>query len=259
MQSNVYIDEEDIKASLESMFNENSNQQLQSFAIIKNVVDEAGYVTVGEVKTNKNKYWFTHDFEYLIIYDHDKHTSANDVYNFYLSLLQNVADESEIRYGEAERDEEFIKALGRMTLAFAHLEFSLSLFCGTYSGVKYPINEIITAQFSFKQLINLASSLYHHAEQDAKKINELDKVLSKSTQLEQERNKIVHSFYGLKGKSDLIVVRQKNTTRLKKGFHKQYEEMNAEQVNILATKISKVSKEINAFIYQHGETNEPKP
>jgi len=258
MQSNVYIDEEDIKASLESMFNENSNQQLQSFAIIKNVVDEAGYVTVGEVKTNKNKYWFTHDFEYLIIYDYDKHTSADEVYNFYLKLLQNVADESEIRYGEAEQDEEFIRALGRVTLAFAHLEFSLSLFCGTYSGVKYPVNEIITAQFSFKQLINLASSLYHHTEQDVQKVTELDKLLSKSFQLEQERNTIVHSFYGLKGQN-LIVVRQKNTTRLKRGFHKQYEEMKPEQVNALAEKIKQVSKEINVLIYQHsGAANESK-
>jgi len=141
--------------------------------------------------------------------------------------------ESTLMMGTENMDENFIKSVGLLTLNFAHLEFCLRLFAGSQFGVKYPLNEIILSELSFKQLLNISAGIYKELEADTEKLDKFNQILKDSFAFEQQRNTITHSFYGQNG--DLkIIVRKKNSSKGKKGFIEQTEIINADTVNKIA-------------------------
>ena len=122
-----------------------------------------------------------------------------------------------ILWGEENIDDRFIKSIGRIVISFSHLEHVLTLFCGTNIGVSYPINEIITSELSFKQLVNLTISIYKEIETDEEKLQTVTNICKKALQLEEKRNIIIHSYYGKASGDSEKVVRKKITAKSKKG------------------------------------------
>ena len=112
-----------------------------------------------------------------------------------------------ILYGEDNLDVEFVFAVGRMTINFSHLEFMLSILCGTHIGTKFPINQLLVSEYSFKQLVNVTRSLLLKVNK-RRKIT-YDKIFKEINELEQIRNKIIHSCYG-GFENQYGVVRQKH-------------------------------------------------
>ena len=104
--------------------------------------------------------------------------------------------ESTLMMGTENMDVNFIKSVGQLTLNFAHLEFCFRLFAGSQFGVKYPLNEIILSELSFKQLLNISAGIYKELEADTVKLDKFNQILKDSFALEQQRNTITHSFYG---------------------------------------------------------------
>jgi hypothetical protein len=146
-------------------------------------------------------------------------------------------------------DEEFVKAVGRLTLNFANLEFMFTMFAGMQMGIGQPFNELILAEMSFKQLLNVSAGIYKVVESSPKEQNKFNKILKEAFILEQQRNTITHSFYGHNNKTK-IIVRHKNTTKAKQGFKKHTENINAESVNKIATKMLETSRELGVLIYE---------
>lgn len=146
-------------------------------------------------------------------------------------------------------DEEFVKAVGRLTLNFANLEFMFTMFAGMQMGIGQPFNELILAEMSFKQLLNVSAGIYKVVESSPKEQNKFNKILKEAFILEQQRNTITHSFYGHNNKTK-IIVRHENTTKAKQGFKKHTENINAESVNKIATKMLETSRELGVLIYE---------
>jgi len=156
--------------------------------------------------------------------------------------------ESTLMMGTENMDENFIKSVGLLTLNFAHLEFCLRLFAGSQFGVKYPLNEIILSELSFKQLLNISAGIYKELEADTEKLDKFNQILKDSFALEQQRNTITHSFYG-QNRDLKIIVRKKISSKGKKGFIEQTEIINADTVNKISEQINETSIELAKLIF----------
>jgi len=156
--------------------------------------------------------------------------------------------ESTLMMGTENMDVNFIKSVGQLTLNFAHLEFCFRLFAGSQFGVKYPLNEIILSELSFKQLLNISAGIYKELEADTVKLDKFNQILKDSFALEQQRNTITHSFYG-QNRDLKIIVRKKNSSKSKKGFIEQTEIINADTVNKIAEQINETSIELAKLIF----------
>jgi len=151
--------------------------------------------------------------------------------------------------GEDNLTDDFIKAVGRLTINFSHLEFSFSLFCGSQMGIKEPINEIITSELSFKQIVNITSGIFREIEKDPEMIEQFNKILASAWKLEEERNKIIHSFYGRGDEPNDKIIRHKHSSKFKKGFKKDYQEVDAIYVNKISDEIKMVSIRLMQFLF----------
>lgn len=146
-------------------------------------------------------------------------------------------------------EEDFIKSVGRLTLNFAHLEFCFMLLVGSQSGSPQPLNQIITSELSFKQLLNVSAGIYREIEPDLKKIGIFEEILKESSEMEQKRNTVTHSFYGHNRKTKTII-RRKNTVRRAQGLVEHEEKIDAETVNKIADQINNLSIKLKQLIFQ---------
>jgi len=156
--------------------------------------------------------------------------------------------------GTENMDENFIQSIGLLTLNFAHLEFCFSLFAGSQFGIKYPLNEIVVSELSFKQLLNISSGIYKELETDSKRLDKFNQILKESFVLEQQRNTITHSFYG-HNENTKIIIRRKNSSKGKKGFKDEEEIINSDTVNEIAQQMKATSAELIKLIFLMSDEN----
>lgn len=172
----------------------------------------------------------------------------------------NEEEKDSILLGTQGFSEEFTSAVGKLTLNFAHLEFMLSMFTGMHMNTGYPYNELVLSELSFRQLVNVAVGLYELFEPSKEERSKFKDIIKRATLLEQQRNTITHSFYGMHERSKSIV-RHKNVTRAKGGYRQHREEITAEAVLCIAYDIEEVSFDLGSLIYEIDERwwkNDPK-
>lgn len=157
-------------------------------------------------------------------------------------------EEDYILGGAIGLSDEFIMSIGRLTLNFAHLEFCFTLFAGSQLGVASPLNQIVTSELSFRQLLNVTQGIYNVVESNDERLANFNEIVRNANILEQQRNKITHSFYGQQEESQNII-RYKNTTKGKQGFKEQKEIVNAESINKIACEISELSTELMKVLF----------
>jgi hypothetical protein len=163
------------------------------------------------------------------------------------------ADDEAIYFDSNKIDDEFCLAIGRVTISFANLELTLSLFCGAHIGSNTPIvNQIITSELSFKQLVNISVAVHREVESNEDKIEKFYEIAKKLFALEQRRNAIIHSNYGSQNK---LVVRQKASAKGKKGFRIQYEDLTPEMIMAFNEEIETVSRQIGIIIFELSVSN----
>ena len=159
-----------------------------------------------------------------------------------------------ILFDSSNFEPDFLQAVGKITINFANLELYLSLFCGMHIRA-YPliINEIITSELSFKQLVHITIAIYKEIEPDHNKIDQFTELAKKLFSLEQRRNAIIHSNYGTENKK---VVRQKNTAKGKQGFRTKYENLSTKIMYDFAKEIDEINKQIGLLIYNLSSESE---
>lgn len=141
-----------------------------------------------------------------------------------------------IHHGEsfAERignPEELDAAIGRVIESFSFLEESLENVITMLLDVDNEIGEIVTAELSFKGLLNLFSSLFKHkhdrgdfvveGEDPEERFRELLKLCYRA---EEERNRIVHSSYVARR------YRVKKTAKARSGLRTTVENLDASRM-----------------------------
>lgn len=174
--------------------------------------------------------------------------------------MEKAEEEDSILLGTEGFSEEFTSAVGKLTLNFAHLEFMFSLFAGMHMNSGYPFNELVLSELSFRQLINVTVSLYDLFEPTKDEHIRFKDIVKRAVYLEQQRNIITHSFYGIHEKSKTIV-RHKNVTRVKSGYKQQRQEINAENILFIAQDIEALGFDLGTLIYEIDKRwyeNDPK-
>ena len=130
--------------------------------------------------------------------------------------------------------EEGLLALGKIVYYFQQLEDDIR------QAVSFLIDpedsttaDIVVYQQSFKQLVNLADSLFaQYAEaKDKKRLEEWRLLLKRVRTAEHDRNKILHSTFGVSIDEPVAFIRSKITTESKAGFKEQIEALDPETVD----------------------------
>lgn len=155
--------------------------------------------------------------------------------------------------------DEHLKHIGDITVSFALLESQIKTLIGSLIAEHQRIGQIITAQLSFKNLLDLVISLYleRHGEDDD--YLKLKLLMNKAGNIEENgegvsRNKIIHSIWAA-GRDKDHITRIKTTARQKNGLKFQFEELSAQELAAFAKETRNLADEISRFYLKLIENN----
>ena len=98
-----------------------------------------------------------------------------------------------------------LKALGRITVEFSSLEHLLDAVIGLLIQHEFDeVGEILTAQLSFKRKVDVIDSLTRYRFEDEGLRKRMHGLLGEIIHAEEERNKIVHSWWFAKTPEGLL-------------------------------------------------------
>lgn len=144
---------------------------------------------------------------------------------------------------------EILAAIGRVITNFAVLEHQLGIFVAVLIGQEdQQVTQCITAELSFRNLVNLSRSLHSVREPDEKIRAELSSIFKDIFEAEEKRNVIVHSLWGYGGDEN-VMTRIKITAR--KELKWQLEPMGKDEINEIAKSISETGYELQDFLKNH--------
>jgi len=147
--------------------------------------------------------------------------------------------------------DEHLKAIGPIVVSFASLESAVEIAIWALMGIDSTKGAIVTSELSFKNLLALFSSLYLNKTNSTDQIGEMKELIKRSTQIEDRRNAIIHSVWGVRYyKHGQIVVRMKTTAKISKGLKRQDEELTVEALENIHEEIIDVIAAWTQFLYK---------
>lgn len=144
--------------------------------------------------------------------------------------------------------EDYVLSLGKVTIVFAFLENQLLVAIAHLLPTDDDEVEMILAEMSFKNRVNLLASLMRHRIDDTefnfggfdpqKTISELVSICTKAEEL---RNKVVHSQWELEPTTQKVR-RRKTTSKATPGLRFQYEYFEVEELYKIVNFVGYVTK-----------------
>jgi len=191
---------------------------------------------------------------------------------------------------ELELDDEYLISIGKITVNFATLEQIISFFIwnliefdgvcaslltdatsssqerpwieylmSTRSGLeKAPgkkLGQIVTAELSFRQKINLLSSICRDKLNNPTELAELDLVLTRIAQAEQKRNTVVHSFWTGHAENATVARIKAIAKRRSKGLKLEIKSMSVKDLEDVANYIANVAYDIQTLVIRFYNPN----
>lgn len=142
----------------------------------------------------------------------------------------------------------FSDSLGQVTVAFNELEHLLCFYAWTFMGGDQAIGQIVTAEMSFRNVVNLLGSLFKHRFRDQPAlVAEFDQLLGRAFEAEGKRNTLIHSVW-MHGQAPGTRTRVKRTAKLKAGLRFQAEQMSTAQIEAITAELASVLGDISAFV-----------
>ena len=142
--------------------------------------------------------------------------------------------------------------LGQMTANFAMLESQVSFSIGFLIGGEQRLGNIVTADLSFMQLVNIfhALVLYRSEEEPevARTVGDLRKRLIKAA---EQRNTLTHSLWGA-GPEQGVSTRLKQTTGSKGGWKLSAETVSPDDISGVAEDFAVLTSDIVDLIFLRG-------
>jgi len=139
--------------------------------------------------------------------------------------------------------DEHLRAIGRVTAHFALLENALAHLAWELLAVPRELGESVTCELSFRGLVSLISSLYRQRATDPRRIEAVDELLTRASQVEEKRNTIVHSLWLSQGTTD-AVVGVKVTAKKTRGLHYHAEQVSVAELEAVAAAALEVAGEV---------------
>src|SRR5260221_2428760 len=107
-----------------------------------------------------------------------------------------------------------IEAIGKVSVEFQRLETLLKVAAGhLVDPLDHRLSLIITAQLSFKAVLDLFGAIFEHRFNDPPQQKKLDKFLGRCKEAENRRNQVIHSHWGPDTYGGKGAVRRKSTAR----------------------------------------------
>lgn len=150
---------------------------------------------------------------------------------------------------------EYEHALGMVTRTFQELELYFSIFIWGMLGRDQRVGHAVTSQLPFSRLLILSSTLLA-ARTRKRKVRDIFKaIVRQAADLEQKRNRIIHSAYiQMSDDPAAKMIRYKVTSKLEKGIVIQWEAVGFEQIMDVAVELRQVTQLLADFITAHRES-----
>ena len=137
-----------------------------------------------------------------------------------------------------------LTALGRVTAFFSQLEDELCRLAWRLLGTEPTVGQIVTAELSFKGLLNLIGCLGQHRFGGQPLMAELEAALTQCAKVEEDRNVLIHSNW-FAGQTDDDVHRIKITAKRKSGRRVQFQQIQPEEIEKVAQRIAETTFLVN--------------
>lgn len=144
------------------------------------------------------------------------------------------------------KKQKFFASLGLISANFQCLEKYMEFLAWGLIGDDQEIGQIVTSQMSFIRLCDLLSSLIRYRSKNPELVKELDEIIKKASEVEEARNKVIHSCWF--GDLDTKILRVKITAKGKVGLKHQYEHMEPEDLYNLGRSIKQVWETLLDFM-----------
>lgn len=109
--------------------------------------------------------------------------------------------------------ERAVEAIGKVCVEFQRLETLLKVAIGDLLDPDHRLGMIVTAQLSFKAILDLFGALFEHRFNDPAQQKELEKFLGRCKAAEARRNQVIHSHFEPDTFTGKGAVRRKSTAR----------------------------------------------
>jgi len=145
---------------------------------------------------------------------------------------------------------EYLIEIGNIVVCFSLLEYEVFLLIHGLLRTPEKFTRIITSELPFRTLVDISSSLIKQIHGES--IFEVyKKIIAIVTEAEDNRNMIVHSYWGSAQKH---VIRTKITSKKQKGLNFIHQKYTLEDLSNVGLKISKAILCIERFRKQLGYT-----
>ena len=148
--------------------------------------------------------------------------------------------------------DELLAPLGKMTAYFAMLESQVSSAIGLLihgnSIAEQRIGQIVTADLSFKQLVNLFHALaLHRFSAEPKVVEAAGKLRTRLVEAGEQRNILTHSIWGAASKRGHAT---RIKSRLKKGELKfTFDDYSADDISKIALGFGALTSDLMEFLF----------
>ena len=168
-----------------------------------------------------------------------------------MQLISRLSDDKTRRIPAIDRN--LFEPIGELTVNFALLEGTVAhgiwLLLHPGNAGEQRTGQIVTAELSFRRLVEMLSCLYLHRHPDGDQEG-LKQLRAKLFHLEEKRNTIIHSYWGQDFDSG-------QTTRLKttakaKGIVYQSEIVTRTDIEEIANAITELAVELENFYKSFG-------
>jgi hypothetical protein len=140
--------------------------------------------------------------------------------------------------------DDFFRALGRLTASFAALEHQLQVLASLLiSRTDQELGRIVTAELSFRKLVDVASSLARYRMGDEPRHRELKALLARAATAEDRRRCVTPAEWG-PGSVAETRVRVRMAVRRNKGLRLELQGMTAADVDEVAAEASAIAAEV---------------
>ena len=161
-----------------------------------------------------------------------------------------------------EFDEVFAKLLTNVTSSSERLseerlwvEYVMSTPSALEKVPGMRLGQIVTAELSFRQKIDLLSSIYRDKPNNSTKLAELDRVLARVAQAEQKRNIVVHSVWTAHEVKATVATIKSTAKRRSKGLKLEIKNMSVEDLEDVAKYIANVAYEVQTLVIRFYHPN----
>src|SRR5437899_673398 len=122
-------------------------------------------------------------------------------------------------------------ALGHLVVEFGSLETSLGCAVGYLVNPNDPrVGHILVGEVSFRARMAAFSVLYPERLLARMDPSKMESFISKAHKVEEERNRLMHSFYRPGPVGDASATRIKTTAKGRNGFRVQFEKVTADSI-----------------------------